>query len=55
MFTFQDQVNQAKEISGLVDATSVVQFKRDINRGASKLTKAMGRTFNCSRIVTGKH
>lgn len=44
--TFTDQVNIAKEISGFVDASNVIKFKRDINRGGTIFMAALGREYN---------
>lgn len=44
--TYQDQYTQAQEITGLNDATSLVKFKRDINRGGTMFLAALGREYN---------
>lgn len=44
--TWTDQQNIAKEISGLIDASSLVKFKRDMNTGASKFLAILGREYN---------
>jgi hypothetical protein len=43
MLTYQDQVNLAKEISGLSDTSSVSNFKRDINAGTARFLVKLSR------------
>lgn len=43
MLTYTDQVNLAKEVSNLSDATSVLNFKRDINAGTARFLSKLDR------------
>lgn len=43
MLTLTDQVNMAKSISNLSDATSVTAFKRDINAGTARFLAKLSR------------
>lgn len=44
--TFTDLQTICKEIAGVVDATSVTRFKRDINRGATIFLAGLGEEYN---------
>lgn len=44
--TFTDLQTICKEISGVIDATSVSRFKRDINLGATIFLAALGREYD---------
>jgi len=46
VFSFEDQYELAQEITGLTDATSLIRFKRDINRGGTMFLAALGREYN---------
>lgn len=58
MLTFKDQVDLAKEISGLSDATSVINFKRDINAGTArflaKLSRPVDRQSRFTNLVAAQ-
>jgi hypothetical protein len=43
MLTYTDQQNLCKEISGLSDATSVLNFKRDIQAGTARFMAKLSR------------
>lgn len=44
--TFTDLQTICKEISGVIDAGSVLRFKRDINSGAALFLAGLGREYN---------
>lgn len=58
MFTYTDQQNLAKEISGLSDVSSLLNFKRDINAGTSrflaKLNRPVDRQSKFTDLATGQ-
>lgn len=58
MLTFTDQLTMAKSISNLSDATSIVDFKRDINAGTSrflaKLSRPVDRQSKFTNMISGQ-
>lgn len=46
MLTLTDQLNLAREISGLADVSAVANFKRDINAGAARFLAKLSRPVN---------
>lgn len=46
MLTFQDQYEQAQEITEDYSASRLIIFKRDINQGGTLFLNALGRKFN---------
>lgn len=43
--SFQDQYELAQELSGLTDATSLIKFKRDINKAGTMFLAKLGREY----------
>ena len=44
--TYSDLQTICKEVSGVIDAGSVLRFKRDINSGATLFLAGLGREYN---------
>jgi len=53
MLTFTDQINLCKEISNLSDATSVINFKRDVNAGTARFLSKLSRPVDRQSRFTG--